>query len=150
MATYTENAYNWLKDKGLGVKYERAGIYCIKIDNEIVYIGKSQNMLRRIAQHYVGIQTEAEKKYRIMAEARRKGCNIGFDVLYCAMCRGPIDQLQEIGEKEGEYIRKYKPILNTQIPKEENWSKWDISEVDARAVLQKILDNKGDNQNEKI
>ena len=49
MATYTENVYNWLKGKGLGAKYERAGIYCIKIDHRIVYIGKSANMLRRIA-----------------------------------------------------------------------------------------------------
>ena len=49
MATYEENAYNWLKRKGLAGKYEHAGIYCIKIDDKIVYIGKSGNMLRRIA-----------------------------------------------------------------------------------------------------
>ena len=141
MATYTENVYNWLKGKGLGAKYECAGIYCIKINGQIVYIGKSANMLRRIAQHYVGIQTEAEKKYRIMAEARRKGHNVDFDVLYYAHSRGRINQLSEIGQKEGEYIRQYNPILNTQIPKEEDWSKWEINEVDARAVLQKILND---------
>ena len=45
----------------------------------------------------------------------------------------------EIGEKEGEYIRKHNPILNTQIPKAENWETWDINEVDARAILQAIL-----------
>lgn len=144
MATYTENAYNWLKGKGMGGKYECAGIYCIKIDNRIVYIGKSANMLRRVAQHYVGIQTEAEKKYRIMAEARRKGHDIGFDVLYYAQRRGRANQLLEIGEKEGEYIRKYNPILNTQIPKEEDWSKWDINQVDAREVLQTILNDEGE------
>lgn len=149
MATYTENVYNWLKGKGLGAKYERAGIYCIKINRQIVYIGKSQNMLRRIAQHYVGIQTEAEKKYRIMAEARRKGCDISFDVLYCAQSRGRINQFAEIGEKEGDYIRQYNPIMNTQIPKEEDWSKWDINEVDARAVLHTILNSEGEKKNEK-
>ena len=139
MATYEENAYNWLKRKGLADKYEHAGIYCIRIDDQIVYIGKSGNMLRRIAQHYAGIQMGTEKKYRIMAEARRKGHNIGFDVLYYAKSRRYADKLAEIGEKEGEYIRKYNPVLNTQIPKEENWSNWDINEVDARAILQKIL-----------
>lgn len=148
MPTYTENTYNWLKRKGLAAKYECAGIYCIKIDNKIVYIGKSANMLRRIAQHYVGIQTGAEKKYRIMAEARRKGHNIGFDVLYYARRKGTANQLMEIGQQEGELIRQYNPILNTQIPKEEDWSKWDISEVDAREVLQKILNNEGDTNNE--
>ena len=50
-----------------------------------------------------------------------------------------MDKLVEIGEKEGEYIREYKPILNTQIPKAENWETWDINEVDARAILQEIL-----------
>lgn len=144
MATYTENAYNWLKNKGLAAKYEHAGIYCIKVDNKVVYIGKSTNMLRRIAQHYVGIQTGAEKKYRIMAEARRKGHNIGFDVLYYAQRKGTANQLLEIGQKEGDYIRKFTPVLNTQVPKEEDWSKWDISEVDASVVLQTILNNEGE------
>ncbi len=72
-------------------------------------------MLRRIAQHYAGIQMGTEKKYRIMAEARRKGHSIGFDVLYYAKSRRYADKLAEIGEKEGEYIRKYQPILNAQI-----------------------------------
>lgn len=49
MPTYEKNVYNWLKRKGLAPKYEHAGIYCIKIDDEIVYIGKSKNMLYRVA-----------------------------------------------------------------------------------------------------
>ena len=144
MPNYEDNAYNWLKRKGLAAKYEFAGIYCIKIDDEIVYVGKSGNMLRRIAQHYAGIQMGTEKKYRIMAEARRKGHNIGFDVLYYAQRKGSTNQLLEIGQKEGEYIRKFNPVLNTQIPKEEDWSKWDINEVDAREVLRMILNNEGE------
>ena len=80
-----------------------------------------------------------EKKYRIMAEAERKGHPITFDVLYYAKSRRYADKLAEIGEKEGEYIRKYKPILNTQIPKAENWERWDINEVDARKILQTIV-----------
>ena len=49
MGNYADNAYEWLKRKGLANKYEHAGIYCIKIDDDIVYIGTSTNMLRRIA-----------------------------------------------------------------------------------------------------
>ena len=96
-------------------------------------------MLRRIAQHYAGIQMGTEKKYRIMAEARRKGHNIGFDVLYYAKSLQYADKLAEIGEKEGEYIRKYNPILNTQIPKAENWERWETKSVDAKSVLESIL-----------
>ena len=49
--------------------------------------------------------------------------------------------MNEIGEKEGEFIRAYRPILNTQIPKAEDWHKWNVSEVDAREVLKLLLDN---------
>ncbi len=139
MATYEENAYNWLKRNGHAAKYEHAGIYCIKIDEKIVYVGKSGNMLRRIAEHYAGIQMGTEKKYRIMAEARRKGHNIGFDVLYYARSRRYADKLAEIGEKEGEYVRKYQPVLNTQIPKEDDWHQFDTQTVNAKTVLESLL-----------
>lgn len=49
-----------------------------------MYIGKSHNMIQRVAQHYVGIQSQSERKYQILAEARRKGYPIRFDVLYYA------------------------------------------------------------------
>lgn len=92
-------------------------------------------MLKRIAQHYAGIQKETEKKYRILAEARRRGHNINFDVLYYAKSHRYADKLAEIGEKEGEYIHKYNPILNTQIPKEEDWSHFDVRALDAEKII---------------
>ena len=112
-------------------KYEHPGIYCIKINGKIVYVGKSRNMLQRIAEHYVGIKAGKEKKYRIMAEAQRKGYSIDFDVLYYATARTSSAIMEEIGEKKGEYIRQYQPVLNTQIPKAENWHKFDINKLDA-------------------
>lgn len=139
MANYVDNTYNWMKRKGLANKYEHAGIYCIKIDNAIVYIGKSINMLYRIAEHYVGIQTGSKKKYLILAELKRKGHDIEFDVLYYAKSKEKTDLLEEIGEKEGELIRKYLPLLNTQIPKAENWRKYETRDINAREVLQALL-----------
>lgn len=47
--------------------------------------------------------------------------------------------MSEIGEKEGEYIRHYNPILNTQIPKEDDWRSFDVCAVDAREILKNIL-----------
>ena len=98
-------------------------------------------MLERVAQHYVGIKRGSERKYRILAEAQRKGQRIGFDVLYYAKSSGKRDIANEIGEKEGEFIRKFRPILNSQIPKEEDWHKWDVNAVDAREVLKLLLEN---------
>lgn len=135
MPNYETNMYNFLKRKGLADKYEFAGIYCIKIDNDIVYIGKSQNMLKRVVQHYVGIKSQSELKYRILAEAHRKGHTINFDVLYYATQSGYNAVKEEIGTKEGEYIRQYKPALNTQIPKETDYHKFDVCRVQTKDIL---------------
>lgn len=98
-------------------------------------------MLERVAAHYVGIKQGTELKYRIMAEAQRKGRAVVFDVLYYAKSKKNRDIVNEIGEKEGEFIRKYRPILNTQIPKKEDWRKWDTNIIDARAALKQLLEN---------
>ena len=66
--SYEDNVCSMLRRRGLSPKYEHPGIYCIKLDDQIVYIGKSENMIRRIAEHYVGIKKGTEKKYRILAE----------------------------------------------------------------------------------
>ena len=67
--SYVENVCAMLRRRGLAPKYEHPGIYCIKLDDQLVYIGKSKNMLERVASHYVGIKQGAELKYRIIAEA---------------------------------------------------------------------------------
>ena len=135
---YSQNVYKWLKRKGLAQKYEHPGIYCIKIDRQIVYIGKSLNMLKRISEHYVGIKTGRELKYQVMAKAQKTGHEINFDVLYYATQTLPSAIEQEIGEKEGELIRKQRPPLNTQIPKAEDWTKYEYRKID-EDIITKIL-----------
>lgn len=137
--SYADNVCAMLRRRGLAPKYEHPGIYCIKVAGQIVYIGKSENMLKRIAYHYVGIKTGSEKKYRLLSEIQRKGNTIDFDVLYYAKAKRTAAIREEIGRKEGEYIRQYRPVLNTQIPKAEDWHKWETNMVDARAVLKDLL-----------
>ena len=97
-------------------------------------------MLERIAAHYVGIRQGSERKYRILAEVQRKGYAVEFGVLYYAKNQKYWDIAEEIGQKEGELIRQHQPILNTQIPKEENWRQWEVNKVDAAAALALLLD----------
>ena len=139
MATYVENVCAMLRRRGLAPKYEHPGIYCIKVEGQILYIGKSENMLKRVAEHYVGIRIGSEKKYRLLSEIQRNGHTIEFDVLYYAQKKRESAIREEIGNKEGEYIRQFRPVLNTQIPKAEDWRKWDTSTVDAAEVLGKYL-----------
>ena len=60
-------------------------------------------------------------------------------MLYDAKERYHFAVTEEIGQKEGEYIRKYKPILNTQIPTAADWRKFDVHTLDAREILNDIL-----------
>lgn len=96
-------------------------------------------MLQRVAEHYVGIRTGSEKKYRLLSEIQRNGHPIEFDVLYYAQKKRASAIREEIGSKEGEYIRQFRPVLNTQIPKAEDWHKWDTNTVDSAEVLGKYL-----------
>ena len=139
--SYVQNVCTKFRRNGLSEKYEYPGIYCIKLNDRVVYIGKSQNMLERVAAHYVGIKTGSECKYRIIWEASRElDCSIGFDVLYYAKETNQDALIEELGQKEGELIRQYRPLLNTQIPKADNWRKWDVKKIDTDIVLKLLLD----------
>ena len=128
---YRINTYHYLRtNKELLDKYEHAGIYSISIDDKLVYIGKSHNMLKRIAQHIVEINRERGKKYIILAENKRHGHSINFDVIYYATNSEYDAITEEIGEKEGELIREFMPMLNTHSPDKDNWRKYTRREID--------------------
>ena len=76
--------YQSLKRKGLAPQFECAGIYAILLDGKNVYIGKSVNILVRMAQHYAQLAQGKEHKYRLLAEATRTGHKMCFTVLYRA------------------------------------------------------------------
>ena len=98
-------------------------------------------MLERIAEHYVGINTGSERKYRIIWEVSQKlNCPVEFDVLYYARKTNKEDIIEEIGQEEGKLIRQYRPLLNTHIPKAEDWRKWDVKPINAEEVLKLLLD----------
>ena len=82
--------------------------------------------------------TVQELKYRILAEAQRKGHTINFDVLYYATESGYNAVKDEIGTKEGEYIREYKPALNTQIPKETDYHTFNVCRVQTKEILNNL------------
>ena len=80
-----------------------------------------------------------EEKYRLMAQIQSEGHVIGFDVLYNASSTARHDIDEEIGYMEGVFLRKYRPVLNTQIPKEEDWHQYGTQTIDAKAVLENLL-----------
>ena len=61
-------------------------------------------------------------------------------MLYYAKEKRYQDIIEEIGQKEGELIRQYRPVLNMQIPKAKDWHKWEVNKVDAEEVLRLLLE----------
>lgn len=126
-------------DKKIYKKYYRAGIYSISIGNKIVYIGKSKNMLFRIAEHICGIQNQNSKKphkYKILALAKFFGYPVNFDVLYYAKSQDVDD---EIGFKEAELINEIQPVLNYQIPNLINYHHFSVNKAANTISLQEII-----------
>ena len=67
--TYEQNVRAMIRRRGKEEKYKAPGVYCIKLDDRIVYIGKGKRMIDRVVAHFVGIQCHTERKYRIISEA---------------------------------------------------------------------------------
>ena len=130
--------YTELIQKQTQDKYNRPGIYCIKIDNKIVYIGKSRNVLDRIACHLCNINKDSDEwkshKYDIIREAMENSLSIGFDLL-----EGDIETEQELGEREGYWIRKFMPPLNRQIPKEEDYRRYSTNKKASIISLSEVM-----------
>lgn len=135
-----EEIEKWLLNQGLGDKYNHPGLYCIKIQDKLVYIGKSLNMLERIANHLAHIEfPQKTHKYQILAEARQRGYDVQFDVMYYSQKKNLKDIELDIGNEEGRLIRKYRPALNYQIPKEGDYTKYTVNRMAKYITLERIL-----------
>lgn len=123
-------------------KYTGAGIYSITIGDKLVYIGKSKDMLGRLAQHIFYInnpQFHTSHKYRILHQAKEQNYEITFDKLYSAVGTSEKQIEDEIGNKEGELIREKLPYLNYQIPKVENYHTFFVNKQAKTITLQEIM-----------
>lgn len=129
------------QDKKAVKKYSHGGIYEITINGQLVYIGKSRNMLCRLAQHIFYTQNLSwtkSHKYKIFALAHLMGYEVKFDVLYNSFSLGKkLDE--EIGQKEAEYINRYHPPLNYQIPDINNYHHFTINRTAKTISLLDIL-----------
>lgn len=97
------------KEKYFGV----SGIYGIYIEDELVYIGQSTNLLNRWIAHKINTRYNfqqkdyQEDKYQVFREAEKAGLRITCLVLeYCENNKYILNQ------KEREWIHNCQPILN--------------------------------------
>ena len=120
--SYAERKYQQLiRDSNWEPVFHHPGIYAITIDDCVSYVGKSNDMLRRLTEHEVDILKTTGHKYRIWSEAKRKGHRVSMRVLYMCDKTDPVEVEEDIGAKEAFYISQYNPPLNYQIPHLDNW-----------------------------
>ena len=141
MKDLVEQKVQELKERGLEEKYNHAGIYSISIEGRLVYIGKSTNMLQRIASHLIAIQRETNHKYSILREANENHYQIQFDVMYYTKRKREEAIKNDIGKREGYLIRKHKPALNYQIPREDNYKYYTVNKKAKTITLQEIMED---------
>ena len=139
MGKLVENIYRKYQKFCWTKKFQCAGVYIIFIDNKIAYIGKSKNILYRMAEHWASMTNPIENKYKVLSEAASKNYKVRFDVLYQAKSQTIAEINEEIGEREGYFIRKYKPPLNYQIPTEENWQRFTTNKKAQSVTLDQIM-----------
>lgn len=122
-------------------KYNSAGIYSISIGEKIVYIGKSKKMISRLANHIFFIQhlqQTKSHKYEVLALAELMGYKVKFDVLYYSITTGKKME-EDIGRKEAEFINRYHPPLNYQIPDINDYHHYTINRTAKTISLLDIL-----------
>ena len=129
-----------LEDEYMRKKYNHAGVYVIMIDDIIVYIGKSTDMLKRTAQHLGGIYFDTiTHKYKILYEAKEKGHTLQFDVLYDSPYINSEATLVDIGYQEALWINELQPPLNYQLPKLHNYKSFTVNKKAQVITLDEIL-----------
>lgn len=137
---HIQNIYNKYIGQEWSKKFQCSGVYSITVNSKIVYVGKSNDMLYRMAEHWASMGNPKENKYKVLAEAHRRRYNVRFNVLYTAKSKTRAEIEEEIGEREGYFIRLYQPPLNTQIPKEENWRSYTVNRGALNISLDDIME----------
>lgn len=112
MKSIKAQIYSNLNNEQLRLE-NKIGIYAIYIDSQLMYIGKSKNLLCRFVNHQIntlydyGQKDYKEQKYQVLRLAHEKGLPI--------RCQ-PIEEttLENLAAREMYWIKKELPALNIQ------------------------------------
>lgn len=141
--SYVDNLYQtYCKNPDMVKKYLCAGIYGLAINGQIVYVGKSNNILHRMAEHYADVQhpEEKEHKYEILNQASKRNIKYTVWKLYKASSTNTADLEKELGERESFFIHKYAPPLNYQIPSKEDYHSFTVQKRAQTITLDELLE----------
>lgn len=81
------------------------GIYCIKVNDCIVYVSGTKDLAGRTMYQYDQIKKAKENMYQLLKTASTQGYTITVWLL--EQCKG-----KDLAKRKGFWIRQLKPILN--------------------------------------
>ena len=138
---YIDEWYNEkLQDDYMKKKYYHAGVYALYINDKVVYVGKSNDMLKRIAQHIGSVYFDTKThKYKILYEALEKDYEVTFGVLYDSPYINSEAMFVDIGYQEAIWINELQPPLNYQLPKLHNYKGYTVNKKAQVITLDEIL-----------
>lgn len=93
----------------------KSGIYALVVSDEVVYVGKSKNILQRWISHEYNTfcsysKDYNSKKYKELRKAYAEGRSIEPRVLeFCSD--------EQLSARESYWVKYYMPKLNSQLPK---------------------------------
>lgn len=100
-------------------------------------------MIHRVASHIAEIESERPQsnKYKVLHDAIENGYRVKFDVMYYSTYLLDEDIERDIGETEGKLIREYRPVLNYQIPREEDYKRFTVNKLAKTIGIEDIVGN---------
>ena len=134
----TTKRYEQLKQQRQDL--DKSGIYCVKLQGQIIYIGLARNLFYRILAHQVNTELDLpEHKYDVFRGIIQQGYTLSFEVLEY------VPNIKDLKVVEGKWIRKYIPIMNYQIPKEDGIH-YTVNPIAKQATAQTVIDYIGQNK----
>ena len=97
--------------------YSNACIYEIRCKNPSIkatYIGGTKNLESRITQHFYNLTQKSKKQFYVYQFITDHGGWDNFEI--CLLEKVNCKNRQELSMREAEWINKYKPSLNKNIP----------------------------------
>lgn len=131
---YLETAKRYEQLKQQRQDLDKSGIYCVKLQGQIIYIGLARNLLYRVLAHQVNTELDLpEHKYDVFRGIIQQGYTLSFEVLEY------VPNIEDLKVVEGKWIRKYIPIMNYQIPKEDGIH-YTVNPIAKQATAQTVID----------
>lgn len=131
--------YSILKDQRK--ELDKSGVYVIKADDKIIYVGESSCLLKRFLSHkYNTLYGLPEHKYEVFRNLIELGKNIKCEAIESF----DVDDKENRLYRQAYWINQLNPILNVQIPWLDQPQRYSLNlrakTITAQQIINEVID----------